>query len=91
MLREIVLFYPEVTIILCVEMIKSCKSSQHTEPSPVLEKCAGNCRIRHYYVDFGAKSPPSIAIPFATSLLTCKSVPSPKLDDRKISTCSADI
>ena len=36
MLREIVLFYPEVTIILCVEMIKSCKSSQHTEPSPVL-------------------------------------------------------
>ena len=36
MLREIVLFYPEVTRILCVEMIKSCKSSQHTEPSPVL-------------------------------------------------------
>ena len=36
MLREIVLFYPEVTRILCVEMIKSLKSSQHTEPSPVL-------------------------------------------------------
>ena len=36
MLREIVLFYPEVTRILRVEMIKSCKSSQHTEPSPVL-------------------------------------------------------
>ena len=36
-LREIVLFYPEVTRILCVEMIKSCKSSQHAEPSPVLQ------------------------------------------------------
>ena len=36
MLREIVLFYPEMMRILCIEMIKSCKSSQHTEPSPVL-------------------------------------------------------
>ena len=36
MLREIVLFSAEVTRILCVDMIKSCKSSQHTEPSPVL-------------------------------------------------------
>ena len=36
MLREIVLFYPEVTRILRVEMMKSCKSSQHAEPSPVL-------------------------------------------------------
>ena len=36
MLREIVLFYPEVKRILYVEMIKSCKSSQRTEPSLVL-------------------------------------------------------
>ena len=45
MLREIVLFYPEMMRILCIEMIKSCKSSQHTEPSPCVTTTHGQIRI----------------------------------------------
>ena len=44
MLREIVLLYLEVTRILCVEMIKSCKFSQRTEPSP----CVNVLRCREH-------------------------------------------